>query len=67
MIEVEEPTEARATGDLAIGPVVVRRTDVPDELATDALVKPLGHVVLDEFLRSDGADVARGFLRTSRS
>jgi hypothetical protein len=37
-------------GDLAICPVVVRRTDVPDELATDALVKPLGHVVLDEFL-----------------
>jgi hypothetical protein len=38
------------TGDLAICPIVIRRTDVPDELATDTLVKPLGHVVLDEFL-----------------
>jgi hypothetical protein len=38
------------TDDLAICPIVIRRTDVPDELATDTLVKPLGHVVLDEFL-----------------
>jgi hypothetical protein len=38
------------TGDLAIYPIVIRRTDVPDQLATDTLVKPLGHVVLDEFL-----------------
>ena len=50
MIEVEKPAEARPTGDLAICPVVIRRTDVPDELATEALVKTLGHVVLDEFL-----------------
>ena len=50
MIEVEDAAEARVTGDLAIGPVVIRQTDVPDELATDALVKPLRHVVLDEFL-----------------
>ena len=40
VIEVEEPTEARATVYLAIGPAVIRRTDVPDELVTDALVKP---------------------------
>jgi hypothetical protein len=38
------------TGDLAICPIVICRTDVPDELATDGLVKPLGYVVLDEFL-----------------
>jgi hypothetical protein len=50
VIEVEKPAEARAAGDLAVCPVVIRRTDVPDQLATDALVKPLGHVVLDEFL-----------------
>jgi hypothetical protein len=50
MVIVEQSAETRATGDLAICPVVIRRTDVPDELATDALVKPLGHVVLDEFL-----------------
>jgi hypothetical protein len=50
MVVVQQSAEARATGDLAICPVVIRRTDVPDELATDALVKPLGHVVLDEFL-----------------
>jgi hypothetical protein len=50
MVIVQQSAEARPTGDLAICPVVIRRTDVPDELATDALVKPLGHVVLDEFL-----------------
>ena len=50
VIEVEKPAEARAAGDLAVCPVVIRRTDVPDQLATDALVKPLGHVVLHEFL-----------------
>ena len=50
MVIVQQSPEARPTGDLAICPVVIRRTDVPDELATDALVKPLGHVVLDEFL-----------------
>jgi hypothetical protein len=44
------PPEARATGDLAIDLVVSRRTDVPDELAIDASVKPLGQAVLDEFL-----------------
>ena len=37
-------------GDLVISPVVIRRTDVPDQLATDALVKTLGPVVRDEFL-----------------
>jgi hypothetical protein len=47
---VQHPAEARATGDLAICPVVIRRTDVPDELASNALVEPLGHVVLAEFL-----------------
>ena len=36
--------------NLAICTVVIRRTDLPDELATDALVKALGHVVLHEFL-----------------
>ena len=50
VIEVEDAAEARATGDLAICPVVIRRTDVPDQFAADALVKTLGHVVLDEFL-----------------
>jgi hypothetical protein len=48
--EVEKPAEARSTPDTAFRPVVIRRTDVPDQLATDALVKPLGHVVLDELL-----------------
>ena len=37
-------------GDLAIYPMVIRRTDGPDELAANALVESLGHVVLDEFL-----------------
>ena len=50
IVVVQHPAEARATGDLAICPTVIRRTDVPDELATDALVKPLGHAVPDEFL-----------------
>ena len=50
VIEVEKPAEARSAGNLAICPVVIRRTDVPDQFATDALVKPLGHVVVDEFL-----------------
>jgi len=50
VIEVEKPAEARPTPDTAFRPIVIRRTDVPDELATDALVKPLGHVVLDECL-----------------
>jgi hypothetical protein len=50
MVIVQPSTEARAAGDLGICPVVVRRARVPDELATFALVKPLGHVVLDEFL-----------------
>ncbi len=49
MVIVQQSAEGRPTGDLAICPVVIRRTDVPDELATDALVKTLGHVVLDEF------------------
>ena len=53
VIEVEEPAEARATGDLAIFPVVIRRTDVSDELATDALVESLVHVVLDKFLEQE--------------
>jgi hypothetical protein len=43
MVIVQQSAEARPTGDLAICPVVIRRTDVFDELATDALVKPLGH------------------------
>ena len=50
MVIVQQSAEARPTGDLAICPVVIRRTDVPDDFATDALVKTLGHVVLDEFL-----------------
>jgi hypothetical protein len=50
MVVVQQSAEARPTGDLAICPVVIRRTDVPDELATNALVEPLGHIVLDEFL-----------------
>ncbi len=48
MVVVQQSAEARPTGDLAICPVVIPRTDVSDELATDALVKPLGHVVFDE-------------------
>jgi hypothetical protein len=50
MVIVQQSVETRATGDLAICPVVIRRTDVPDELATDALVKPPGHGGLDEVL-----------------
>src|SRR5664279_3820952 len=50
IVVVQQSPEARPTGDLAICPVVIRRTDVPDELATNALVESLGHVVLDEFL-----------------
>jgi hypothetical protein len=50
MVVVQQSAEARPTGDLAICPIVIRRTDVPDELATNALVEPLGHIVLDEFL-----------------
>jgi hypothetical protein len=50
MVVIHRSAEARATGDLAIFPIVIRRTDVLDEVATTALVKPLGHVVLDEFL-----------------
>ena len=50
MVVVHQSAEARPTGDLAICSVVIRRTDVLDEVATNALVKPLGHVVLDEFL-----------------
>jgi hypothetical protein len=50
-VEVQHPAEARATGDLAICPVVIRRSDLlSDELATDALLEPLGHIVLKEFL-----------------
>src|SRR5664279_694257 len=41
VIEVEKPAEARSAGNLAICPVVIRRTDVPDQLSTVALVKPL--------------------------
>jgi len=37
MLEVEQSAEARATGDLAICPVVIRWADVPDKFATDAL------------------------------
>jgi hypothetical protein len=36
IVVVQQSAEARPTGDLAIGPVVIRRTDVPDELATNA-------------------------------
>jgi hypothetical protein len=36
-VEVQNPAEARATGDLAICPIVIRRADVSDELATNAL------------------------------
>jgi hypothetical protein len=50
VVIVQQSSEARPTGDLSICPVVIRRIDIPDELATDSLVKPLGHVVLDEFL-----------------
>jgi len=50
MVIVQQSAEARATGDLAICSVVIRRTDVPDQLATKTLVKTLGHVVIDEFL-----------------
>jgi PhoPQ-activated pathogenicity-related protein len=40
--EAQHPAEARATGDLAICGVVIRRsTLLSDEWATDALVKPL--------------------------
>ena len=72
MIEVEELAAARATGDLAIGPVVIHRTDAPDELATDALVKPLGHVVLHKFFdqvaQMSRRDCSLGFvLGSSRS
>jgi hypothetical protein len=56
VIEVEEPAEARAMGDLAIGPVVIRRIDVPDELAANALVESLGHVELDEFGQNSSED-----------
>src|SRR5664279_71309 len=49
IVVVQHPAEARATGDLAIFPVVILQTDVSDELATDALVEPLGQIVLDEF------------------
>ena len=51
IVVVQHPAQARATGDLAICPVVIRRSDLlSDELATDALVEPLGHIVLNEFL-----------------
>jgi hypothetical protein len=50
VIEIEDAAEARATGDLAVCCVVIHRTDVPDQFATDALVKPLGHVVFYEFI-----------------
>ena len=50
-VVVQHPAEARATGDLAICPVVIRRSNLlSDELATDALVEPLSHIVLNEFL-----------------
>jgi hypothetical protein len=39
MIEVEDAAEARATSDFAICRIVIRRTDVPVELATHALVE----------------------------
>jgi hypothetical protein len=48
MVIVQQSSEARSAGDLAICPVVIRQTDVPDQLATDALVKTLGHVVLGD-------------------
>jgi hypothetical protein len=50
MAIVQQSAEAGPTIDLAISRLVIRRTDVPDELATDALAKTLGHVVLEEFL-----------------
>ena len=46
MVVIQRSAKARAAGDFAICPVVIRRTDVSDELATNALVEPLGHVVL---------------------
>jgi hypothetical protein len=58
MVIAQTSAEARPTGDRAICPVVIRRTDVPDALATDARVKPLDHVVLDEFLAVPNAPKA---------
>ena len=50
MVVVQHPAEARATGNCAVRYVVIRRWSLlPDELATNALVEPLGHVVLDKF------------------
>ena len=51
MVIVEEAPKARATGNLASCPIVIRRDRlVPDELAPNALMKTLGQIVLDEFL-----------------
>jgi hypothetical protein len=44
MVIVQQAAEARATGDLAICPVVIRSNLLSDELATDALVEPFGHI-----------------------
>ena len=50
MIEVEKSAEARATGDLAVSPVVIRRAEVPDQLATEPLMKALPMIVGHQFL-----------------
>ena len=64
MVIVQQSAEARATGDLAICSVVIRRTDVPDQLATKTLVKTLGHVVIDEFLDQIGIGLLTAKPRT---
>jgi predicted sugar kinase len=50
MVVIQQSAEARPTAHIAVGPVVIRRTDVPDELATHVLVVPLGDRVIKEFL-----------------
>jgi hypothetical protein len=47
VIEVEKPTEARATGDLAIGPVIIHRTALLSFARSDSLIQP---VYLREFV-----------------
>jgi hypothetical protein len=51
MVVVQERTESRTANNRVVGPVVVRRTSLAlDELASNALVKSFGQIVLHEFL-----------------
>ena len=67
VLVVQHPAEARATGDLGICLVVIRRSNLlSDQLAANALVKTLGQVVLHEFVDQSNCDDYSFVLRYSK-